>query len=85
MAEIIYVLCAITSVTCAVLLLRGYRRSRVRLLLWSSICFIGLAINNVILFVDLVLLPTTSDLSLLRSAAALAGLAPLVFGLVWES
>jgi hypothetical protein len=83
-AEIIYLLCAITSVACAVLLLRGYRRTRVRLLLWSSVCFVGLATNNVILFIDLVALPAT-DLSLLRSAAALAGLAPLVFGLVWES
>jgi hypothetical protein len=85
MAETIYLLCAVTSVTCAVLLLRGYRRSRVRLLLWSSLCFGGLAINNVLLFVDLVLLPATVDLSLPRATAALAGLAPLVFGLIWES
>jgi hypothetical protein len=84
MAETIYFLCGITSIMCAVLLLRGYRRSRVHLLMWSSLCFLGLAINNVLLLVDLVMLPDV-DLSFWRGSAALAGLAPLVFGLIWES
>jgi hypothetical protein len=84
MAEAIYVLCAVTSVTCAVLLLRGFARSRVRFLLWSSLCFVGLALNNVLLFVDLVVVPDLS-LALFRSLAASAGLAALLFGLVWEA
>lgn len=85
MAELVYLLCALTSVVCASLLLHGYLRSRARLLLWSSTCFAGLAVNNVLLFVDLALLPTTIDLSLIRSSVALVALLVLIAGLVWES
>ena len=49
---IVYGLCVVTSALCAVLLLRGYARSRVPLLLWSGLCFIGLTLNNVLLFID---------------------------------
>ena len=84
MAEVVYVMCALTSLACAVLLARGYLRSRSRLLLWSSLCFLGLAANNVLLFVDLVVVPS-SDLSLLRVGTALAGVAVLVYGLVWDA
>ena len=49
---IVYGLCVVTSALCAVLLLRGYAQSRVPLLLWSVLCFIGLTLNNVLLFVD---------------------------------
>lgn len=84
MAEAVYVLCAVTSVACAALLARGYLRSRVRLLLWSSLCFVGLALNNLLLVVDLVIY-RQGDLSLVRSASALAALSLLVFGLVWDS
>jgi hypothetical protein len=84
MAETIYLLCAVASLTCAVLLLRSFTRTRARILLWSSLCFVGLALNNLLLFVDLVVLPH-ADLALARSGAALFGLAPLVFVLVWES
>jgi hypothetical protein len=83
MAELVYVLCAVTSLACAVLLWRGYRASRSRLLFWSSLCFIGLAGNNVLLLVDLVVVPA-ADLGLLRSALALVALLALVVGLVWE-
>lgn len=83
MAEGVYVLCALTSIACAVLLTRGYARSRARFLLWSALCFIGLAANNVLLFLDLAVLPRV-DLSLWRSLTALAGLALLLFGLVWD-
>ncbi|HEU5074379.1 MAG TPA: DUF5985 family protein [Polyangiaceae bacterium] len=84
MAELVYVLCAATSIACAVLLLRGYRRSRTRLLFWSGLCFAGLALNNVALFVDLVMMPSV-DLSLVRSGTALTAMLVLLFGLVWES
>jgi hypothetical protein len=46
MAETVYILCALTSLACAVLLVRGYRRTPSRLLLLSSFCFVGLALNN---------------------------------------
>jgi hypothetical protein len=81
MAEIVYLLCALTSVLCAGLLVRSYRG---RLLLWSTLCFVGLAANNILLFVDVVLVPEI-DLRMLRSLAAILGLTTLVIGLVWES
>jgi hypothetical protein len=64
-------------------LLDGYRTSRVRLLLWAALCFVGLAANNVLLFVDLVILPER-NLGVLRSAVGLAGMCILLFGLIWE-
>ncbi len=85
MAESVYVLCALTSIACAVMLFRGYYRSRARLLLWSSLCFVGLAINNIMLFVDKVLVPDTELFVWQRSTAALVGLVLLIYGLIWES
>lgn len=85
MAELVYLLCAATSTACALLLLRGYRLQRTRLLLWSSLCFVLLAVNNALLFIDLIVVPTGVDLSLWRSGTALAGVSVLVFGLIWES
>lgn len=84
MATLVYTLCALTSLACAVLLLRGYRASRARLLLWSGLCFAGLAANNVLLLIDTRVVPTL-DLSLWRSLPALAGVALLLYGLVWET
>jgi hypothetical protein len=84
MAEAVYLLCGATSISCAVLLIRSYWRTRARLLLWSSLCFVGLALNNVLLFVDLVLVPDV-DLSVWRSLSALTGLALLLFGLIRET
>ena len=84
MPELVYVLCALTSVLCAGLLLRSYRGNKSRLLLWSTLCFVGLAINNILLFVDIVLVPGT-DLRWLRSGSAVISLALLTIGLVWES
>lgn len=81
---IVYLLCALTSLACAFLLLRGYQKNRVRLLLWSGLCFMGLALNNVLLVVDRVLLPTQVDLSLIRNLPALAGVLCLLYGLIWE-
>jgi hypothetical protein len=83
MAEAVYLLCAVMSVTCALLLLRGYRTTRTRLLFWSSLCFAGLALNNVLLFIDLGI-PATADLSILRSAVALAAMLVLVYGFIME-
>ena len=84
MADAVFLLCAATSLACAVLLLRGYARNRVPLLLWSSLCFVGLAVNNILLVVDLVIIPGR-DLSLLRHSSAIVALVLLVFGLVWDS
>ena len=85
MPELVYVLCALTSVLCAGLLLRSYRANRTRLLLWSTLCFVGLAINNILLIVDLVLTPPDLDLRFLRSGSGVVGLALMTIGLIWES
>lgn len=84
MAEATYVLCALASIACALLLLRGYLANRTRVLFWSSLCFTGLALNNLVLFIDLVIVPG-SDLSDWRNAAALSGLMLLLFGLIWDA
>lgn len=83
-AVLAYVLCALTSVVCAALLTRSYLATRLRLLLWSALCFIGLAVNNVLLLVDREVLPDV-DLSLLRDVSGLAAVSVLLFGLIWES
>jgi hypothetical protein len=67
-----------------VLLLRGYRTGRKRLLLWSGLCFAGLALSNTLIYVDLVIVPTT-DLYLWRLGTAALAMLLLVYGLVWES
>jgi hypothetical protein len=84
MAEAVYILCALTSLTCAVLLLRGYGRSGMRLLLWSGLCFVALTLNNVVLFLDLVIFPAM-DLSVWRGVLALVGVATLLYGLIWDA
>lgn len=84
MIHTIYLLCAVTSVVCAWLLWRGWRQSRARLLLWSMVCFVGLALNNVLLVVDTQIVPQT-DLALFRALPALVGIAALVYGLVWDA
>ena len=83
-ASLAYALCALTSTVCAVLLVRSYLAGRVRLLLWSALCFVGLAINNMILVVDRNILPDV-DLSLLRGTSGLVAVSILLLGLIWES
>ena len=84
LADAIYILCALTSILCTVLLVRGYQQSRARLLFWSALCFAGLALNNIMLVVDLRML-THIDLQIWRTVPAVIGVLLLVFGLVWET
>jgi hypothetical protein len=84
MAELVYLLCALTSFACAALLIRSYFKARTGLLLWSSLCFVGLAANNALLFVDLVLIGPDIDLSILRAVIALGAMLVLLYGLIWE-
>ncbi len=85
MAEAVYILCALTSVACAVLLLRAWKRTQSRLLLWSGLCFVGLAVSNVLLFVDLALLPPSIDLYMPRLLSTLASVSVLLYGLIWDA
>lgn len=84
MAEGVYILCALTSGLCAWLLWRSYRTTRTQLLLWSSLCFVGLALNNTLLFTDLVLVRSI-DLSLARNSTALLSMVVLLYGLVTDT
>lgn len=80
---IVYLLCFGTSAACAWLLMRSYRRSGARLLLWSGLCFVFLAANNLVVVVDLLVL-TTWDMRLFRQVLALAGISTLLFGFIWR-
>jgi hypothetical protein len=83
MGPLAYGLGVLTSILCAVLLIRSYRAQRTPLLLWCSLCFVGLAVNNVVLFADLFIVPDIS-LELWRSATALVALVVMLIGLIWE-
>ena len=83
MATLVYVLCALTSIACAVLLIRAYRKSHVRFLLWSALCFVFFALNNMLLVLDLSIL-TQVDLSMIRGLPILVGLALLIYGFIMD-
>lgn len=80
----VYILCTLTGVACSALLLRGYRRAGVHLLLWTGLFFLLLAAENALLFVDRILL-SSADLALWRALAALVGVTVLLVGLVWNN
>jgi hypothetical protein len=82
--SIVYILCFITCTGCAGLLVRAWLRTRTKLLLWTATSFVFLALNNFLVIVDLLIFPET-DLTLLRSSAALAAGLTLVVGCIWES
>jgi hypothetical protein len=84
MAAVVYVLCAVASIVCVVLLARAWAHERAPLLFWCLLCFVGLAANNLILFVDKVVV-TGTDLALWRALPAALGVAALAFGLVGET
>ena len=84
MGAAVYILGALTTCACAVLLLRAYARVRKRLLLWSGLCFAGLTVSNFLIFVDLVMIPDV-DLYIWRLATAAGSMAILLYGLVWDS
>lgn len=82
--EAVYFLCLATSAGCAILLFVSYSRTRVKLILWSAICFALLALNNMMVIVDLMVLPTV-DLLPLRKLASISAVSILLFGFIWES
>lgn len=84
MAPALYILTALTTLLCAILLLRAYMRVRKRLLLWSGLCFVGLTVSNLLVIADLMMFPAI-DFYTYRLGSAALGMGLLVFGLVWES
>lgn len=91
MAEAVYLLCAITSIACTFVLVRGYRGSGARFLLWCAACFALLAVNNGLLFVDKVVFPehllsfAGLSFAVWRSVTALLGVGLLLVGLIWDA
>ncbi len=83
MSEATFILCAITSVVSAILLARGAPQGG-RLLFWGSVFFAGMALNNILLFVDAWMGPTV-DWSLLPNIAAFISIAILIYALIWET
>ncbi len=83
MAPLAYGVGVLTSIFCAFLLIRRYLRQRTAMLLWCCLCFVGLAVNNVLLFVDLFIVPDV-DLDVWRSLTALIALGLMLVGLIWE-
>ena len=83
MPELVYSLCVVTSFACAFLLLRGYRRSGAGLLLWSALCFLGLAISDTILLLHT--LEVVPRLEIGRGVVSLAGIACLIYGLIFDA
>ena len=84
MALIVYTLCALTSLLCAVLLLRAWRARRMPLLFWSGLCFVCFFLNNAVLLLDRFVV-AQHDLALARAVPSLVGVAVLLYGLVWDS
>ena len=80
----LYILTCLTTLLCAILLMRGYVRSRQRLLLWSGLCFIGLTISNAFVIADLLVFPKI-DFFTYRTGSAAVAMVLLVYGLIWES
>jgi hypothetical protein len=84
MSGAVYLLCAATSFLCAVMLLRGYLTTHVRLLMWSSLCFFGLTFDNLLLYLDLVILPEI-HLNMWRRIPGFIATTLLIIGLVWDT
>ena len=84
MAVLIYVLCAMTALVCAVMLLLGSRRTGSRMLFWSGLCFAGLAFTNLVVVVDALRLFPQENFSSLRLGSALVALMLLLYGLIFE-
>ncbi len=85
MAKFIYSLCAVTSLSCAFLLFIQYYRRHHKLLMWSAVCFLGFALNNILLFVDLIIIPNGPDLSQVRILPSALGVTFLIVCLVRQA
>lgn len=84
MVETVYILCSLAAFACAILLFRGYGKSRLPLLFWSALCFTLLAVGNVVLIFDMIVYPQ-GDLSLQRNLITVAALAVQLYGLIFNS
>lgn len=84
MAGVVYILCALTSLLCAVLLFRAYASNKFRLLFWCSLGFIGLGLSNCLLFIDIIVFPDVNYIINFRSLPAVIGMIIMIYGLIME-
>ena len=82
---VLLMLAVLTSLSCTVFLFRGYARTSARLLFWSALCFVFLSLNNVLLFIDIVIFPVEVDLRIYRLLASLGAVVCLLYAFIWES
>ena len=83
-APTVYLLCFLASVICAAMLARSFSRNHSRLVFWSAACFFLLAANNLLLVIDLVLVPKGTDLGVLRQLTSVAAVSTLLYGFIWN-
>lgn len=85
-ADAVYLLCALTSLICGLMLLRGYWHTRTPLLAWTAVCFFGLFVNNLMVLIDLdtIVFSQVTNLSVWRLVPACIGLSALCYGLIAE-
>jgi hypothetical protein len=83
-AALVYLLCLATCLVCTVLLAQAYRRTRASLLLWSAVCFGFLALNNLLVVLDMVVTGDSMNLSFPRALAGLAAVGVLLYGFIWK-
>lgn len=84
MAGIVYILCALTSLLCACLLYRAYTKNKFRLLFWCSLGFMGFTLNNILLFIDVIVFPDVTYIIYFRTLPALIGMIVMIYGLIME-
>jgi hypothetical protein len=62
---------------------RTYARTGTRLRFWCALCFFFLTVQNALIVIDVIPSPETNLLEF-RQLAALAALAVLIHGFMWE-
>jgi hypothetical protein len=80
---VVYLVCLLTSVVGAGLLLRSFVRYRSGVLAWSAACFALLALNNLAMVLDILVFPAI-DLSLVRTTCSVFAVGTLLYGFIWE-
>jgi hypothetical protein len=82
--DAIHLFCAVTSVGCMLLLIRAWRETRHRLMLWMALCFAGLVLNNLLMIANF-LFDEGVGVIVLRQLSAITALCVLLYGLIWET
>ena len=83
MPGIVFMLCMLTSLVSGILLRRAAQGASRQLLMWSAIFFFGMAVNNAILFADVLVGPEL-DLTLAANLVAAVSIFSLLYALIWE-